>query len=233
MQKSEGGHSQRRWQAYMDVAATCLQNASRNDEGEAGRCARQLLQMPSAWRSWELEFGSSLRTVSRSRHRVLQIRGLRQSCFSWIHLAAPFKHIRDRRLRGEPRRRLVLGLHNQYSFSRAVVAEHGIYLRSTCHSLCSAHLGATVLGDALFAESMRRYETVYMEYFQAYCAASFPLRAADAGPYRDLLPLLKLQVSELRQAILDHPSRADWLQHEADLRRPTGDTQRMRRFEHD
>jgi hypothetical protein len=66
-----------------------------------------------------------------------------------------------------------------------------------------------------------------MDYFRSHCEALQERDAATVGAARALLPMLKQQLAELRQAILDHPLRAGWLQREAALRDPTGDTQRM------
>lgn len=232
MHKSDGEKDQRQWQTLMDAAAARLQIAS-HDDSEIGQCARRVIQTPAVWRTWELEFGASIRPVARFRHRSMQVRGLRQAGFAWIHLAAPFRHIRNHQLRGEQRRKLVLGMHSQYTFARAMVAEHGVYLRSICHSLCAVHVGQAVLGDLLYGDSMRRYEALYTEYFKTYCAATYPKHSADVMGYQALLPLLKKQTSELRQAILDYPLRVGWLQREAAIRQPTGDTQRLRLFGQD
>jgi hypothetical protein len=42
-----------------------------------------------------------------------------------------------------------------------------------------------------------------------------------------LLPLLKKELNEYRWAILDPRRAQPWLRREAELRRPTGDTQRL------
>lgn len=228
--RSDGGQARERWQAYMDAAGTQLRITSDLDEGEDGACARQVIRNPADWHRWEMEFGASMRPVANFRHRRLQVRSLRQAAFPWIHRAAPFQYLRDYRLRGQRRRSLVLSLHGQHGFARAMVAEHETYIRAVCHGLCSAYVGESVLGDSLYSESMSRYRTLYMDYFNAYCIARFPGNETDASVSPQLLPLLKQQVSELRHAILDYPLRASWLQREAAIRRPSGDTQRLPRL---
>lgn len=214
----------------MDAAGAQLRTTCDLDDGEEAACARRLIANPADWHRWELEFGASMRPVANPRNRRLQMRNLRQAAFPWIHRAAPFRYLRDYRLRGERRRRQVLSLHGQHGYARAMVAEHDTYIRAVCHGLCSAHVGESVLGDALYGESMNRYRVLYMEYFHAYSLVSFPEGETDSSASPELLPLLKQQVSELRRAILEYPLHASWLQREAIIRKPSGDTQRLRRL---
>jgi|AGTN01.2.fsa_nt_gi hypothetical protein len=210
----------------MEEASDWLQRAPAREGSEESQCAQRLLQTPGAWRRWELEFGAALRPIAANRTRTMQARALRQAGFTWIHLAAPFRHLRDNNLRGKERRALVSGISRQ-SYARALVIEHDNYLRSVCHSSCAAHLGESVLGDPLYRESMRRYQLLYMEYFRCYCAANFVAVGDFHATPEELLPMLKQQVGELRQAILEYPARRGWLQREATLRRRSGDTQRL------
>jgi len=211
----------------MEAAGDCLQAAVSSESLEESRCASHVIRSPDAWRRWEMEFGRALRPVTAYRTRMLQIRTLRQAGLKWVHRAAPFRHLRDARVRGERRADLVLSLHSHASYSRALLAEHELYLMSVCHSCCATYLGEDVLGDTLFEGSMRRYQQLYMDYFRSYCAAMQDRDAATIGAARALLPMLKQQLAEMRRAILDHPLRAGWLQREATLREPTGDTQRL------
>ena len=216
----------RRWRVFMDEATQHVQHVARAADGEAAECARRIVRAPRTWRRWEMELGTALRPVANFRSRLMQIRTLRETNLAWVHRAAPFRYLRDQGLRGERRQRLVSLLHGQSdNYARAMVFEHDAFVRSVCHNACSGHLGEEVLGDALYRESMQRYQALYMEYFQVYgtVVAGSPDHADSSSTH--LLPLLKQQVAELRKAILDYPKAADWLQREADLRKPTGDTQ--------
>jgi hypothetical protein len=53
------------------------------------------------------------------------------------------------------------------------------------------------------------------------------LGASGAMAQGALLPLLKLQLNEYRWAILDPRRAQPWLRREAEIRVPTGDTQRL------
>jgi hypothetical protein len=107
-----------------------------------------------------------------------------------------------------------------------MIAEHGTYLRKACSFLCTSHLGSEVVGDAAFLDPMDRYEELYTEYFHLYCNSLIGTGAL-AESQRALLPLLKQQLNELRLAILDPKAAQPFLRREAELRKPTGDTERL------
>jgi hypothetical protein len=215
----------------MDAAADRVQFIAREDGGENAECARQILQTPVAWSRWEQELGNALRPIAKYRSRMLQVRALRQTNFTWIHLAAPFRLLRRHHLRGEYRRRLISALHGPYAhYEKSVVAEHETYLRSVCHGFCAGHLGESVLGDALYRESMQRYQALYMEYFRAFAVFTCG-KSRRAAAAEKVLPMMKSQLAEIRKALLQYPLRAAWLQREATIRKPTGDTQRLLRMD--
>lgn len=218
----------------MDAAAERVQLVARQDaDSEDVECARQILLTPRSWSLWEQELGAALRPVAKFRSHMLQVRALRQVNFSWVHRAAPFRYLRNARVRGERRRRLVAALHDgQFvGYDRAMVTEHESYLRSVCHGFCAAYIGENLLGDALYRESMRRYQALYMEYFRAFGIVTCGREGRAATLSQRLLPLMKSQLADLRRALLRYPLHVDWLQREAALRKPAGDTQKLRRLD--
>lgn len=231
MKLADRSRMQRQWTQLMDSSESLLTAAAGSATDDSGIAARRLMQDPTEWHRWETEFGAALRKVVIPARRIEQVRLLRMSGFTWIHSTVPFRHVRDRGLRGAVRRRVVSGLHNGYGFARAMVAEHKAYVRSSCSFACSAHIGESIFGDEIFTESMQRYREIYADYFNSYCAASFPGDFQDGERERSLLPLLKQQVAELRRAILDYPRDASWLERELELRRAAGDTQRLPRMQ--
>lgn len=224
-----GSRIEKQWTRLMQSAGDVVQATARASSSEISLAASRLVQDPSAWVAWEKEFGGALRKVVTPARRDEQVRALRMASFSWVHKATPFRHMRDQRLRGERRQRVILGLHDSTGYARALVAEHRNFLHSTCSLACSAHIGDAIFGDAIFIDSMVRYQEVYEEYFRGYCRAHFPDGQHSIGSDQALLPLLKLQVAELRQAILNYPRSATWLETELRHRSSTGDTQRLPR----
>jgi hypothetical protein len=233
MDASNGGAVGKRWQALMDAAAGRVQRVARDSlDEEHTDCARQILLTPLAWHRWEQELGTALRPVAKFSSRMLQIRTLRQAGITWVHQAAPFRYMRDHNVRGEARQRLVAGLHGPFAgYHRAMVGLHGTYLRSVCHGFCAEHLGESVLGDLLYRESMERYQALYTEYFRTFGIFTCSREGKAAALSREMLPLMKAQLAELRQALLVHPLRTDWLEREDTMRKPSGDTQKLRKLD--
>jgi hypothetical protein len=91
--------------------------------------------------------------------------------------------------------------------------------------MCTSHVGSDVVEDPSFLDPMLRYEELYTEYFGLYCNTL--LETPSALAQGALLPLLKMQLNEYRWAILDPRRAQPWLRREAEIRVPTGDTQRM------
>jgi hypothetical protein len=85
--------------------------------------------------------------------------------------------------------------------------------------------------DAAFCEPLQLYEAWYAEYFRAYCdtelAETEDERQASVA-LDALKPLLKQRLCEARQAILAMPQSPDREWREVQIRKPNGDTQRLR-----
>jgi len=69
---------------------------------------------------------------------------------------------------------------------------------------------------------------LYTEYFDLYCSTLIGRAEGAANSQRSLLPLLKHQLEEWRAVILDPKRAQSLMRRDMELRRPTGDTQRMR-----
>jgi hypothetical protein len=227
MSLAAGSRTERQWTRLMQSAGEVVQATARISSGEIGLVATRLLQDPAEWVAWEKEFGGVLRKVVAPARRDEQVRALRLANFSWIHKATPFRYLRDQKLRGDRRLRVIQGLHDSNSYARALVAEHHNFVRSTCSLACSAHIGGSILGDEIFIDSMVRYQDVYEEYFRGFCRANFMEDRDSGASDQALLPLLKAQVAELRQAILEYPRTSAWLEMELRQRERSGETQRL------
>jgi hypothetical protein len=167
-----------------------------------------------------------MRPVAACSARRSQVEALKQTAFKLLHGKALFQYLRQGEVRGEERVRLIAHFRPGRSYEAAIVAEHGAYLRKAMSFLCANHLGADVVHDPAFLDPMERYEELYGEYFDLYCRSLIG-PPDEVGSQRALLPLLKHQLSEHRAAILDPRAAQPFLKREAELRRPTGDTQRL------
>jgi hypothetical protein len=202
-----------------------VEAALKSDDLNEQLIARRVLENPAAFQTWEREHASLLRPLANCNGRR-QVTGLKQTTFRLLHGKALFQYLRQNAVRGSQRQQLIAHFRPGRSYEVALIAEHGAYLRKACSFLCASHLGSEVVGDAAFLDPMDRYEELYTEYFHLYCNSLVGI-GPDAESQRALLPLLKQELNEHRLAILDPRAAQPFLRREADLRKPTGDTQRL------
>jgi hypothetical protein len=139
-----------------------------------------------------IEHGSEARKIA-----------LRSAALTLIHRKALFEYLRDKKIRGGDRQRLLAHFHSGSDYATSVVAEHGNYLRSAASFICSCHVGRRVMLDARFDQPLARYEEAFTEYFGTFCDAALARNEDEAGAYsRSLLIPLKHGVNELRDALL-------------------------------
>jgi len=193
--------------------------------------ARRMLECPETYRRWELEHGRLMHTVSDRGRLAEQITALRSAVFALVHRRAMFEYLRGSQVTGTKRRRLLALFYGCREYTDAVMREHGNYVRCSSSYLCTHHLGEHLMQDAAFYEPLQLYEQWYAEYFRAYCETELAETEAEkeAGVALDALkPLLKHRLAEARQAILAMPQSPDREWREVQIRKPNGDTQRMR-----
>jgi len=193
--------------------------------------ARGILEHPDVYRRWAAEHDRLMRAVSEQARLARQVVALRSTAFALVHRKAMFEYLRDRQLAGPRRHRLFAIFYGFQDYTNAVLAEHGNYVRCSSSYLCTHHLAERLMQDAAFDEPLRMYELWYSEYFRAFCDVALAETEEEKlaiAPMEALKPLLKYQLAEARQAILAMPQMPteDW--REAQIRKPTGDTQRLR-----
>jgi hypothetical protein len=206
-----------------DRVQAALSSSDRNEQ----LIARRVLESTVIWQQWENEHSSLMRQLANCGVRQAQVAALKQTTFRLLHGKALFQFLRQSALRGAQRAQVLAHFRPGRSFASAIIAEHGAYLRRACSYLCTSHLGSEVVQDPAFLDPMQRYEELYTEYFNLYCSALIEGGGRMPGS-EALLPLLKQQLNEYRLAILDPRAAQPFLRREAELRRPTGDTQRLR-----
>jgi len=188
--------------------------------------ATRILESPAVWQKWENEHATLMREVAESGAFKYQNLALKRASIQLIHRKALFEFLRDSALRGPVRETVLTHFRGALQYEDAVIAEHRVYLRRACSFLCTNHLGLEVLEDAGFLDPVQRYEELFAEYFDLYCRTVCGIYEPDSSAQPELLPLLKLQLEEWRQAILSPREALPRLLRDAELRRPTGDTQR-------
>jgi hypothetical protein len=193
--------------------------------------ARRILDSPDTYRRWELEHHRLMHTISDRRRLTEQVTALRSAVFGLVHRRAVFEYLREDQITGDKRRRVLALFYGCRDYTNAVLREHGNYVRCSSSYLCTHHLGEHLMQDAAFNEPLLLYEEWYAEYFRAYCDSQLAESAEEkeAGVALDALkPLLKHRLLEARQAILAMPQSPDREWREVQIRKPNGDTQRMR-----
>jgi len=197
----------------------------------ADTAAARVLESRETYRRWEAEHDRLLRPVSEQRYLDQQVTALRNTVFGLVHRRALFEYLRLRQVTGTKRRRLLAIFYGPRDYTNAVLNEHGNYIRCSSSYVCTHHLGENLLHDAAFEEPLQLYEQWYSEYFGAYCdseLAESDEEKRSCTSLDALKPLLKYRIGEARQAILAMPQtpEKDW--REVEIRKPNGDTQRLR-----
>jgi hypothetical protein len=197
----------------------------------ADTVASRMLDCPETYRRWEIEHDRLMHTVSDHGRVEEQVTALRTAVFGLVHRRAVFEYLRERQITGLKRRRVLALFYGCRDYTNAVLREHGNYVRCSSSYLCTHHLGEHLMQDAAFNEPLQLYEEWYAEYFRAYCdteLAETEMEKAASMTLDALKPLLKHRVAEARQAILVMPKSPDREWREVEIRKPNGDTQRMR-----
>jgi hypothetical protein len=190
-----------------------------------------MLQMPEIYQRWSAEHDRLMRGISTHTRLLNQVTALRSTTFGLVHKRALFEYLRDRQLTGEKRKRLLGIFYGCRDYTNAILMEHGNFMRCSTSYLCTHHLGQHLMDDAAFEEPMQLYEDWYSEYFRAYCdseLAETEVEREAVVTLDALKPLLKHRLGEARQAILAMPKSPDREWREVQIRKPTGETQRMK-----
>lgn len=189
----------------------------------------RLVEDPAAYRSWESEHSGLMREVATQGRRT-QAAVLKKTAIRLIHGKALFEYLRQGKIQGSSRQRIVESFHPASDYARSVVSEHKLYVRKACSFLCTTHVGSNVVQDPGFFDPLQRYQELYAEYFEIFCNAQHGVADSDLELQSSLLPLLKHQLEECRVAIMNPEPAKEWVKREATLRSSSGDTVRMRKL---
>ena len=158
---------------------------------------------------------------------------LRSATFTLIHRKAMFEYLRDREITGPKRHRLFALFYGARDYANSVIAEHASFVRCSSSYFCMDHLAAQLMRDAAFDESMQLYAEWYADYFRLFCDVALAdteeekmaLAAVEA-----LKPLLKYRLAQARDSILALPKVPSTVWREVEIRKATGETQKLRRL---
>ena len=207
-----------------------IERALGSDDDKEHLVARRVSENARSWELWENEHSGLMRQVADYGVLRTQAAALRQTTLRLIHGKALFEYLRRNEVRGVERAQILNYFYPTRGYQYAVIAEHGGYVRKACSYLCTSHVGSGVVEDPAFLDPMQHYESLYSEYFDLYCRTLFPGEGVESASERSLLPLLKHQLNEWRWIILNPRESLSRVKREREMRRATGDTQRMRQL---
>jgi hypothetical protein len=193
--------------------------------------ASRVLENPLTYRRWTAEHDRLLRPVAAQSRVESQVVSLRSTALSLVHRKALFEYLRERGHTGHKRRRLFELFYGYRDYTNAVLAEHNNYVRCSSSYLCTQYLAEHLMHDEAMLEPLQLYEQRFGEYFRAFCDGELAETEEErilAEPLDALRPLLKYQLNEARQAILRMPLAPARQWREVEIRKPTGQTQRLR-----
>jgi len=215
----------------MEESELCIAESAKFGTPAQMLVASRLLSHPEAYRRWEAEHSQLMRRVSEHRYLNRQVVALRSTALNLLHRKAVFEYLQERQLSRQQRHKLMAMFHSLKEYSASLIAEHGNYLRGASSYWCSHHLARRLMKDSAFAEPLLLYQERYTDFFRIHCDVELAESEAEkqaVAPMRLLQPLLKKQLAEARQEILSMAWRPEKVWREVEIRKPTGDTERLR-----
>jgi hypothetical protein len=204
-----------------------IESALRSDDDRAHTVAYRLSENSKTWQLWENEHSGLMRQVAEYGVLRTQAAALRQTALRLIHGKALFEYLRRKQVRGTQRTQMLAHFYPTRGYQYSVIAENSGFVRKSCSYLCASHVGTGLVHDPAFLDPMEHYENLYAEYFDLYCSTLFPTNGVESASERSLLPLLKHQLNEWRWMILNPRESMPRVNREREMRRATGETQRM------
>lgn len=214
----------------MEESESRIALASREGTPDERLVATRVLESVSSYHQWELGHQYLMRAVSTQSRLGGQLTVLRSTAFSLMHRKALFEYLRERNVTGPKRHKLLSTFYGPLEYADSVVREHSNYVRSGSSYLCTVHIGLELMQDPAFDEPLQLYQEWYTEYFRIFCDSTLAETAeerAEIESLDELRPLLKHQLTHARQTILtmSHDPHFRW--REAEIRKPSGDTQKL------
>jgi hypothetical protein len=207
-----------------------IESALRSDDEKEHLVAFRVAESSTSWQLWESEHSCLMHQVADYGVLRNQAAALRQTALRLIHGKAFFEYLKRNEVRGAARAQMLHHFYPTRGYQYAIIAEHGNYVRKACSYLCASHVGTGLVYDPAFLDPIQHYESLYAEYFDLYCKTLFPADGVASASERSLLPLLKHQLNEWRWIILNPREGVPRVKREREMRRATGDTQRLPRL---
>jgi len=193
----------------MNVSESRIENLRWSGSDDERWYVDRLFDKPATYRHWEFFHFDLMKKVAATKTQRGQITDLRKARFALLRRQALFQHLRDEEVTGRDREIIVAAFHASTDFSRAIVAEHGHFLRSNSSLLCAAYLGSALLDDARFDAELERYHSGYMEYFGMYCDWIVASARGQEYSLRPMITQMKADLAQMQAHLIRMPIAAD------------------------
>jgi hypothetical protein len=197
----------------MEASESCIEDVHRYGLPAQRQIVEALFNDATTYRRWESEHFRLMQSVAEESRLDGERYRLRMTCFSLTHSKALFEYLRARRVTGTDRVAVFRAFYGGLDYSRAVIAEHGRFLRATWSRLCADHIGATLLRDAVFVASLQDYESAYLDYVSLYCGnAIAESRGTDYAPAtlvgytKDSVATMRAKLLSLNVRVIERPA---------------------------
>lgn len=212
----------------MDFSERRLAFAAQHGSPHEARIASRLLGDLPLYRKWEHGHAGYMRAIAAQRRSAQKQLAARKVALLALHRKAPFEYLREQRVTGTARHRLVRELFGHHDYAHCIIGEHEAYVASACSLLCTDALCREKLGDGGFADALVRYEAAYAEYYRAFCESLLAEATGGTASLAPLLPYLRHQLKQIREHLLaGTPDNSDYAELQA-LYERTGTTQRLK-----
>jgi hypothetical protein len=208
----------------MECSELRISQIANTEDGYRRQVARRVIESAYNFRQWEGSHSQLVRGIVAERKTDHQVLAVKRMALSLIHRKAPFEYLRDKHVRGMARHRFFGVMYGQHDFASAVVREHRNFLSSVCSYLCVDQFCASITMDRI-----SEYEKTYTNYWRVHTSCLLESRqSSEYEQHAALAQCIREDLQKARERILSTaPNRADTLTLE-ELRRPTGDTVKMK-----
>jgi hypothetical protein len=215
----------------MEESERCVETTARSGLPDDMLVANRILEQPVVYQRWENAHDQLMRSVSEQAWLSRQMVALRFTAISLIHRKAMFEYLRDQHIVGDQRVRMFSLFYGSRDYAHSVIAEHGSYIRYNSSYFCTQFLADELMRDEVFQDPLQLYEEWYSEYFRVFCDVALASTGEEkraVSALETLKPFLRHRLDEVRKTILALPRIPGRSWREAEIRKPTGDTVKLR-----
>lgn len=211
----------------LETSELRIEEAAGSADRPARMAASRVLESAQAYREWGISHNQLISAVVMQKSAAQQVLAVKRMALSVIHRKAPFEYLRDHAVRGGARQRFFQTMYGRSDYARVAVLEHRHYTSAMCSYLCIERF----CGNASL-QRIRDYERRYTSFWNLQVQArERQVLGDDLSGEMDaaVLRSLRTEVEATRKELLDSRASAADRYTLEELRRPTGDTVRIRR----